>query len=552
MMAKTGYLILIASFVFSSMNCYALNTPNDHSKFNVAKIQQLTGQVGHFNSNEKTLTLLIPRDDLTIQMSGMQLTGNRGLSSSIFFKKTDDQASVRGDLVLLPDQVNPVLSVALMNGLKVTSLNNPYLWDSPRIMVMRITGEGDALQLASAIGKILTKIKATVNGGGGFPVGNLYSPTTTLNGHRIDVLLGVKGQFINDVYEVQFSSIKKADAELNKTMAANSWATFAGSENEAIVNGAIVIHESELQQALVTLRKAQFYILAIYHHPLDDDASLVSITFEGVGNIQVLAKALRSTFLVAQNGDASKMQAEGMLAESFAVNAAKAAGVIPISPSLVQNNYCSYANALRASNSSIEKKTINQPGQVIAKSVPKVMPLAKKTAPMMPELKKIMPQTLLPSAREIISTLSVVVNNQPQIGLLSHSIIKSPAVVIQGSPKIANLNKEKMRSVQGMPIVSARLILSRLSVVKSSKREDVLLLRPKNQSAVVVNRVAPTVLKTENTQIRSSKDVSTAPRRPVFSSAPAVENAKVAQRMSMLSAREVLLRLSVVKNRRFT
>ncbi len=550
-MAKSGYLILIASFVFSSMNCYALEKPSDPSHFNVAKIQQLTGQIGQFNLNEQTLTLLIPRDDLTIQMSGMQLTGNRALSSSIFFKKIDDQALVRGDLVLLQDQVNPVLSVALMNGLKVTGLNNPYLWDSPRVMVMRITGEGDALQLASAIGKILTKIKTTVNGGGDFPVGNIYSPATTLNGHRIDMLLGAKGQFKDDVYEVQFSSgIKKADSGLSKVMAVNTWAAFAGSDNEAVVNGAIVIHQSELQQALVTLRKAQLYILAIYQHPLDDDPTLVSVSFLGVGNIQVLAKALRSTFLVAQNGNVSKMQTVGMLAESFAMNAEKETSIIPISPSLVQNNYCSYANALRTSSDFIEKESANQSNEVL----PKVTALlvAEKTAPMVSTLKKLAPPTLAPSARAIISKLFVVENNKMKLVLLSRQRIKSPTAVIHSLPTISKLEKAKVGSVQGMPMISARLILSKLSVVKHHKWEDVFLLRPQSKSAAVINKVTPTLSKLEHTKSRLLKGVSMAPMRPVFSSAPVVKNVKVAQRMSMLSAREVLSKLSVVKNRRFT
>ena len=38
-----------------------------------------------------------------------------------------------GDMVLTEDQVNPVMSVALDNGLEVTALHNHFLGESPRV-----------------------------------------------------------------------------------------------------------------------------------------------------------------------------------------------------------------------------------------------------------------------------------------------------------------------------------------------------------------------------------------------------------------------------------
>jgi len=37
-----------------------------------------------------------------------------------------------GDMVLQEDQVNPVLSIALDNGIEVTALHNHFLWDTPK------------------------------------------------------------------------------------------------------------------------------------------------------------------------------------------------------------------------------------------------------------------------------------------------------------------------------------------------------------------------------------------------------------------------------------
>src|SRR5205085_11970575 len=54
---------------------------------------------------------------------------------------------VMGDMVVLEDQANPVMSAALDNGLEVTALHNHFFWDSPKVMFMHIGGMGDEATL---------------------------------------------------------------------------------------------------------------------------------------------------------------------------------------------------------------------------------------------------------------------------------------------------------------------------------------------------------------------------------------------------------------------
>jgi hypothetical protein len=53
-----------------------------------------------------------------------------------------------GDLVLLQEEVNPVLSTLLNNGLEVTALYNHFFWETPRIFYLHIHGIGKAADLA--------------------------------------------------------------------------------------------------------------------------------------------------------------------------------------------------------------------------------------------------------------------------------------------------------------------------------------------------------------------------------------------------------------------
>jgi hypothetical protein len=41
-----------------------------------------------------------------------------------------------GDLVLLEDEINPVMSALLDNGLEVTAVHNHFFFESPRIFYM--------------------------------------------------------------------------------------------------------------------------------------------------------------------------------------------------------------------------------------------------------------------------------------------------------------------------------------------------------------------------------------------------------------------------------
>lgn len=418
-MARSGFLIFIAALIFSTISCYAVDAPIHPVGLNIAKIQKLTGQTGQLDQDERIYKITIPRDDLKILMSGIQVTPDRGLASWVAFKKTDTTTFVNGDLILLEDQINPVMSVVLTNGLQVTGLHNPYLWDSPRVMFMHIKGEGDEFQLASAIGQVLKKIKDTSNGSGDFPLGNFDFLKTTLDSHKIDVILGQKGQFKEDVYKVEFSDgIKATDSVANKTMAVNTWAAFAGSDNEAVVNGTLVVHKAELQKALVKLRNAQIYVLAIYQHMIDDDQDLVLINFWGIGNVQTLAKTLRSVFVIAQNNNPTNLTVGGILADTADTHEETEAGVMPIQLSLLQKDNCGYAKAKELYSSADSMENVDVYAQQLNATLRTALHLTQKiVSGKLIQFVSFLPvqsaanTQVAPSAKSLLLKLSVVTHH---------------------------------------------------------------------------------------------------------------------------------------------
>src|SRR5436305_5482368 len=182
-MRMSGYCFVAAALlaVFGT-NGFALA---EDAKLDTAKIEQLTGAKGALNEKEGVFKVNMPRSDLKVSANGVKLTPPMGLTCWAAFKRMGDHAMVMGDQVLLEDQVNPVMSVALENGLEVTALHNHFFWDSPKVMFMHIGGMGEEEKLASAIGKVYAKVKDTMGGKGHFHTTSIDTAKTTLNSEHI-------------------------------------------------------------------------------------------------------------------------------------------------------------------------------------------------------------------------------------------------------------------------------------------------------------------------------------------------------------------------------
>ncbi len=107
------------------------------------KIEELTGVKGALNSEEKVFKVSFPRTDVKLSVDGWTMKPFMGLTSwAAFTKGTGSHAMVMGDLVVFEDEVNPVMSAALDNGLEVTALHNHFFFDQPNVYFMHIGGHG--------------------------------------------------------------------------------------------------------------------------------------------------------------------------------------------------------------------------------------------------------------------------------------------------------------------------------------------------------------------------------------------------------------------------
>src|SRR5712691_9223382 len=105
------------------------------------------GKKGDFK--DQVLKVNVPRNDLKVSVAGVQTPTAFGFGGWVAMTKGDNEINVlMGDLVLLEDEVNPVMSALLNDGLEVTALHNHFFWETPRIFYMHVHGHGKPADLA--------------------------------------------------------------------------------------------------------------------------------------------------------------------------------------------------------------------------------------------------------------------------------------------------------------------------------------------------------------------------------------------------------------------
>jgi protein-tyrosine-phosphatase len=277
------------------------------------KIDQVTGVKGTYTAEEDVYRVNFPRNDVKVAVEGRGMHPFMGLTSwAAFTPHSQAELMVMGDLVLFEDEVNPVLSVALDNGLEVTALHNHFFFDSPRVMFMHIGGAGSAERLATAVGRAMEKVKevrkANPQPGSTFP-GPVVPETNSITGSTIDGILGVKGQVNAGMYKVAIGRKAMMHGQtVGNQMGVNTWAAFAGTDEAAFVDGDFAMLESELQPVLKALRKASINIVAIHNHMTHEDPQYVFLHYWGKGPAAVLAKGLKAA-LDTQQGTQAEVKA---------------------------------------------------------------------------------------------------------------------------------------------------------------------------------------------------------------------------------------------------
>jgi hypothetical protein len=292
-LSKIALTLLLASLTLASNAAQS-------KKLDTNQIDDLTGLKGKLNEPEGVYKVSLPRNDLKISVDKWEMPPFMGLTSwAAFMPGMKDGAMVMGDLVLMQDEVNPVMSALLDNGLQVTALHNHFFFDKPKVYFMHIGGEGATDTLAKGVRAAFDAVK-NVRAANPQPAQSSTSSglpaSSSLETNSLQDILGTKGETKDGMFKATFGRTVKmpCGCKVGKEMGVNTWAAFAGTDDNAVVDGDFVVLENELQATLKSLRKSGINIVAIHHHMIGEEPRMIFFHYWGRGPANELATAVKA------------------------------------------------------------------------------------------------------------------------------------------------------------------------------------------------------------------------------------------------------------------
>lgn len=253
---------------------------------------------GTYNAKENVFKVTKPRQNMT-SVAGWKIPPFLGTSSyAAFTPRGNGQVLVMGDNVLFEDEVGPAMNAALENGLEVTALHNHFFFEQPRIYFMHIDGMGDPAQLGAAVKKVLdapNRVRSQLATPASQYKEGAIPSQSRITAAPLESIFGKKGEMNNGMFKVSFGyPVNMHETTVGDAMGANTWAGFAGTDDNALVDGDFAVSEDELQLVLKSLRGAGINIVAIHQHMIHEEPRLMFLHYWGQGKAQDLAKAIQA------------------------------------------------------------------------------------------------------------------------------------------------------------------------------------------------------------------------------------------------------------------
>ncbi|RQT23674.1 DUF1259 domain-containing protein [Burkholderia cepacia] len=282
-----------------SVACLAANHAGaqQHTGLDTAQIEQITGLKGTYSAKENVFKISKPRNDVKVQVDDWTVPPFMGLTSwAAFTPGHHGQTMMMGDTVLFEDEVNPAMSAALNAGLEVTALHNHFFFDRPRVYFMHIGGSGDPVKLAEGVKQVydkITEIRAAHPVPEGVFPGRI-AEQSAITAAPLEAIFGSKGQTNNGMFKVVIGKPSSMHGvRIGNEMGVNTWAAFAGSDDEAVVDGDFAMRESELQTVLKSMRASGINIVAIHQHMSGESPRIMFLHYWGKGKAVDLAKGVK-------------------------------------------------------------------------------------------------------------------------------------------------------------------------------------------------------------------------------------------------------------------
>jgi len=236
-----------------------------------------------------------PRTDLHVTVGDITVRPGLALGSWAAFSGSDEHASVMGDLVLLPDELNPVIVKLRSSGFEITAVHNHLMNETPHLIYTHYHGHGNAVELAKSLLAALAESKTPL----GKPTA--ASPATgepPAFVKTIEDTLGVKGTWAGSVLAF---GIPRADTITDDGMTLTGPQGVAESINfqdagtgNVASTGDFVMTANEVNAVISALEEHHIAVTALHSHMLTEQPRLLFMHFWAVGSPESVAEGIKA------------------------------------------------------------------------------------------------------------------------------------------------------------------------------------------------------------------------------------------------------------------
>jgi biotin operon repressor len=202
---------------------------------------------------------------------------------------------VMGDLVLLEDEVNPVMEKLRASGFEISAVHNHLLDETPRVMYMHYMGHGAASDLAASLRAALAVSKTPLEKPVGAPAEETAPPSWVT---AVEESLGRKGTLKGGVlsYGVpRADSVTLGGAVISPAAGVAEAINFqAADAGNVATTGDFVLTAEEVNPVISALEAHGIRITALHSHMLTEEPRLFFMHFWAVGPAQSVAEGIKA------------------------------------------------------------------------------------------------------------------------------------------------------------------------------------------------------------------------------------------------------------------
>jgi hypothetical protein len=257
-----------------------------------AKIDQAMGRPGQKIGD--VYRFGFPRTDLHVSVNGVDVKPGLALGSWAAFSGSDDSAMVMGDLVLLENELNPVMEKLRTSGFEISAIHNHVIEETPQVIYLHYMGHGPAAQLATSMRAALAVSKTPLDK----PAAAAADTTAPAWVKAVNDGVGRAGTYKGGVLSFgvpRAGTIVMDGMTLTPAQGVAESINFQqATDGTVATTGDFVLIADEVNPVISALEQHHILVTALHSHMLTEEPRLFFMHFWGVGPGEDVAAGIKA------------------------------------------------------------------------------------------------------------------------------------------------------------------------------------------------------------------------------------------------------------------